>query len=311
VDALCFDKGRIWPQRQWYLGYLALLAQIKQQLADCPPHRLMNHPDDIAIMFDKRRTHELLARNEKPVPRALQADKLIGSYEELLDAMKETGWRRVFIKMAHGSSASGVVAYQIGGLHNEMHSATTTVEVVQASGELRLYNSLRPHTYRSQQEIAQIVDVLCQHRVHVEEWVPKAGIAGKTFDLRVLVIGGKAQHTVVRTSRGPMTNLHLGNARGDLEPVRVRMGESHWQAARNTCEQVASCFAQSLYVGIDLLISTNFRDHAILEANAFGDLLPRLEYEGRNTYETEILAVLRSDRANPNGSTGTPSTRTS
>ncbi|NJM42347.1 MAG: hypothetical protein HC853_17220 [Anaerolineae bacterium] len=289
VDLISFDRGRIWPQRQWYLGYLALLAQIKQQLAHCPPHRLMNHPDDIAIMFDKRRTHAALSQQHISVPRALP---IVNSYSELLTVMKETGIRRVFVKLAHGSSASGVLAYQMGGANNDKHKATTTVEMVHTKGQAQLYNSLRVRAYHAQRDIAGIIDALCRHRVHVEEWVPKAGIAGRTFDLRVLVIGGSAKHTVVRMSRGPMTNLHLANVRGDAEAVRARMGEHHWQAAQRTCERAAACFKNSLYIGIDLLIGTDFRQHAVLEANAFGDLLPRLLYEGKDTYEEEIGSLM-------------------
>jgi hypothetical protein len=288
VAAMEFDRGRIWPQRQWYLGYRALLDEIKRQLADCPPHHLMNHPDDIAMLFDKRRTHEAIASHVS-VPRALPA---IRSYDGLLAAMKDAGARRVFVKLAHGSSASGVMAYQMGGLSNDKHKATTTVETARANGELRLYNSLKVRAYHRQGDIAEIVNALCRHRVHVEEWVPKAGIAGKTFDLRVLVIGGSAMHTVVRMSRGPMTNLHLANTRGDVQAVRSRMGDESWRSARQTCEQVANCFGRSLYLGIDLLIGSDFRNHAIIEANAFGDLLPRLTFDGRDTYEAEILALM-------------------
>jgi hypothetical protein len=54
------------------------------------------------------------------------------------------------------------------------------------------------------------------------------------------------------------------------------------------------CFPGSLYAGIDLLIANGFRKHAILEVNAFGDLLPNVLWNGRDTYTAEIEAVASS-----------------
>src|SRR5204862_5172405 len=109
LDRLLSERGRLLPSRQWYLGFCAALRQIKAQLAGCPPHTLMSHPDDIAAMFDKPLCHRRLLARGLPVPPALGA---AGSYDELVVRMKATGWYRVFVKPAHGSSASGVVAYE-------------------------------------------------------------------------------------------------------------------------------------------------------------------------------------------------------
>ena len=51
----------------------------------------------------------------------------VGSYEELLARMRDAGCSRVFVKLAHGSSASGVVAFQRAGARAR---AITTVEMV-------------------------------------------------------------------------------------------------------------------------------------------------------------------------------------
>jgi hypothetical protein len=286
VEALSFDKGAILYPRQWFLGLRAALALIARQLAACPPHCLMAAPDDILVMFDKRDCHARLLAAGVAVPRTLGP---VHSYDELLDAMARLRCPRVFVKLAHGSSASGVVALQVGGGRQQ---AITTVELAQSGGEVRLYNSRRLRTYTEPAQIAQIVDALCRHGVHVEQWLPKAGVDGRTFDLRVVVIGGRACHTVARLSRGPMTNLHLLNARGELGPIVERMGHEAWAAARRSCEAVLACFPASLYAGIDLLIGTDFRRHAILELNAFGDLLPGLLWEGEDTYTSEIRSAL-------------------
>src|SRR4029079_6966565 len=97
---------------------------------------------------------------------------------------------------------------------------------------------------------------------------------------------------VVRMSRGPLTNLHLLNQRGPWDDVRARMGDAAWADARRTGEMAVACFPASLYAGIDLLIAADYRRHAVLEVNAFGDLLPGVLWDGMDTYTTEIVAML-------------------
>jgi hypothetical protein len=293
VAAMGDEAGVIRFPRQWYLGYGEVLRRIGRQLAECPPHRLMNHPDEITVMFDKRACHALLAGHGVAVPRSLGP---VRSYEELLARMREAEMPRVFVKLAHGSSASGVVAYQVGG---ERHQAMTTVEMVQSADGVRLFNNRRVRVYRDRGEIAALIDALCCHRVHVEQWIPKAGFEGRTLDLRVVVIGGAARHVVVRLSRHTMTNLHLsgGRTRGrmPLEGLEGRLSAASWAAARETCERALGLFPKSLYAGIDLLIASDYRRHAIAEVNAFGDLLFNVWYEGRDTFAEEIAEVLSAE----------------
>lgn len=284
---LAFDKGRIWYPRQWYLGFRAVLRRIAEQLSRCPPHRLLTPPADVEVLFDKPRCQARFAQAGIPVPRTLGS---VRSYEELRERMRQAGCHSVFVKFAHGSSASGVVAYRTRGDRQE---ALTTAEMVRSDGELRLYNSRLIRRYSQPAEVAELIDALGQEGVQVEEWLPKAGLDGSLFDLRVVVIGGEARHVVVRVSQGPMTNLHLGNRRGDLSAVVARMSPDRWQAARRTCERAAAVFPHSLLLGIDLLIAPDYRRFAVLEANAFGGLLPGVLSEGEDTYEAEARAVLR------------------
>ena len=284
---MAFDKGRIlWP-RQWFLGFRAALRALARQLALAAPHRLLNDTADVAVMFDKRACHgRLSAAAGVAVPPALPP---VGGFDDLLARMHDAGWRRVFVKLAHGSSGSGVVAYQVSPAGQ--HQAVTTVEMVRRAGELCLYNSRRLHTYRDPREVKALIDALARHRVHVEQWVPKAGIDGRTFDLRVVVVAGRAGHVVVRLSRSPITNLHLLNDRAGPTAVRRQMGEAAWAAAMNTSEQAMARFPGSLHGGVDLAVTSGFRRHAVLEVNAFGDLLPGVLFEGRDTYAAQIAAV--------------------
>jgi glutathione synthase/RimK-type ligase-like ATP-grasp enzyme len=290
LNAMSFERGRILSSRQWYLGWCKTLRDIQRQLADCPPHHLMNGIRDIALMFDKPRCQQILSDHGVNVPVVLGTPSC---FDELREWMKQRNCGRVFIKLAHGSSASGVVAYRTNG---HRHQATTTVETLRCSNELRLYNSRRIRVLDDLQEIAQLVDALCRHRVHVEEWIPKAGFAGRTFDVRVVVIDGQAQHSVMRLSRSPMTNLHLLNERAGTQELRSRIGENAWQAAMKSCEAAMSGFADSLYGGIDLLFTPDFKRHFVLEVNAFGDLLPATLWNGMDTYETEVRAMMHGEK---------------
>ena len=284
IERLEFDRGRILYPRQWYLGLCRALQVIESQLPDC---WLMNSLDDIALMFDKPRCQDVLRSRSIPVAKGLGE---IESFADLRRRMTETGCARVFVKLAHGSSASGMLAYQVNG---SRHHATTTVEVEKHGDKLRLYNSRRIRVYEDVGEIGQLVDELCRHRVYVEQWLPKAGIDGRTFDLRIAVIARQAMHAVVRLGRHPMTNLNLLGGRGNLEKVSERIGSAGWAAIQRTCERVmTTCFPGSLYAGIDLRISPEYRHHQVLEVNAFGDLLPDVLFNGKDTYETEILATL-------------------
>jgi glutathione synthase/RimK-type ligase-like ATP-grasp enzyme len=57
-------------------------------------------------------------------------------------------------------------------------------------------------------------------------------------------------------------------------------------------EKAASCFPDSLYAGVDVLIDSRQRP-LVGEINAFGDLLPRLTHRGDSAYS----AIAKACRA--------------
>ena len=59
-----------------------------------------------------------------------------------------------------------------------------------------------------------------------------------------------------------MTNLHLGNRRGDADAVAARMGAEAWSAALRTCERAVAVFGKSLHVGVDLLVGPDWAEIA-------------------------------------------------
>ena len=285
ADRLPFDRGRIWFPRQWFLGFREALRLIDRQLSVHPGLVPLNAPGDVEVMFDKPNCHARLTTMGVPCPGTLGR---VLSYEELRRQMRGAGIGRVFVKLAHGSSASGVVALAVGprGV-----AATTTTEVVRDGGEVRLYNTRAIRRVEDESEVAELVDALAGEGVHVERWLPKAGIDGCVFDLRVVVIAGRAEHVVVRMGRGPITNLHLGNRRGDPAALRARMEGEAWEAAMATCERASAVFPGTLHAGVDLLIAPGDRRHAVLEVNAFGDLLHGVTARGLDTYAAEVEAL--------------------
>jgi len=280
--ALPEERGRLRFLRQRHLGMRAALRGIAGQLRARPDVRVMNAPADIAEMSDKPRCHQRLVEAEVPRPAVLGTP---GCFDELEALMDRQRCARVFVKPASGGSAAGVVAYQRGA---GGRLAITATEL--SAGRLYSITRVRRHGDAS---APALLDGLCREGVLVERWIPKLGIRGATFDLRVLVIAGRARHVVVRTSATPITNLHLGqgNRRGDLAEVRARLGEARFAEALRVCERAAACFPGSLYVGVDLLVAIDGRRFFTAELNPFGDLLRRAESEGASPHEAELAAL--------------------
>lgn len=285
ADRLEFDRGRLLHPRQWYLGFRALLRQIEQQRRNCPAHQVANPPEDIALMFDKPVCQNRFMEAGIPCPASLGTPQ---SHDELRARMTASGMTRVFVKQAHGSSASGIVALATAP---GKVVAWTTVEVVNLEGQPRLYNTRAVRKVVNESEVARLIDTLCRERAQAERWVPKASLPGGVFDLRVVVIAGKARHVIGRMGSTPMTNLHLLNQRVDAEVVRARMTPAAWSDALRSAERAAGRFPESLCVGVDLLIAAGFRRHAVIEVNAFGDLLPGVLHNGQDTHAATLDAA--------------------
>ena len=285
IAELRFENGRLLSLPQWYRGWRCVLDHVRESLEGVPGCRVMNSPGDIGVMFDKEQCHAIFTSRQVPTPALFGIPE---SYEDLRQMMEAHRCKRVFLKPCHSSSASGVIAYEIGLASQQ---AFSSVEIVRENGRVKLFNSLSIRRYNASAEIAQLIDAVCREKSIAEAWFPKAGLEGQRFDLRVLVIGGAAQHAVVRQSAGPITNLHLGNRRGALEVLKQRMGSGNWQAALTVCECAAAAFQDSLYVAVDLLVAPGFARFAVAEVNAFGDLLPNLNFRGLDTYSAELAAL--------------------
>jgi hypothetical protein len=91
---------------------------------------------------------------------------------------------------------------------------------------------------------------------------------------------------------GEDSTFDLGGFRGDLSVLKEKVSADGWEAAMETCRKVARLY-RSLHVGIDLMFEPDLQAHRVLEANAFGDLLPNLTLEGLDVWEWQIREALR------------------
>ncbi|MFJ9700744.1 STM4014 family protein [Streptomyces fradiae] len=286
------DPTRVEGGARWYERFTAAVRSLRGGVR-------LDDPGELAVLFDKRRCHGVLAGAGVPVPESPTSGggTPVRGWDDVRALMEARGMARVFLKPAHGSSASGVVAVETAG--RGRIRATTSVETAEDG---RLHNSLRVRRVTSEREVAALADALAPDGLHIERWWPKASLDGRAADLRVVVVAGRATHAVVRTSRTPMTNLHLGGRRGDLTAATAAAGP-RWADALETCERAAARFPGTLCVGVDLLPAVGWRRFAVAEVNAFGDLLPGLTglpgsgAEGLDTYAAQVAAVqYRLDR---------------
>ncbi|MGY4918300.1 STM4014 family protein [Streptomyces sp. 900116325] len=295
------DPTRVGGTARWYARFTAAVREVARAAAAAGAE-LLDDPGDVAVLFDKRLCHGVLDGAAVPVPASATSGAgapVVRGWADVRALMAGHCMPRAFVKLAHGSSASGVLAVETAGPGRVR--ATTSVERDTAG---RLFNSLRVRRCTTEREVAAIVDALAPDGLHIERWLPKASQHGRSADLRVVVVAGRATHAVVRTSRSPMTNLHLGGERGDLDEVRVavRAAGGSWAEVLAVCERAAACFPGTLCVAVDLLPATGWRRFAVGEVNAFGDLLPRLTglpgsgAEGLDTYAAQVAAVLNRAR---------------
>lgn len=264
--------GEISFLREYHRGFCAVLDSIGQRGIPC-----LNAPHEIAVMFDKWEAHQRFVAHGIARPPAELAAPDCGRFREYMQAR---GRGRRFLKPLHGSSASGVCALRWTPQRQQL---LAPLRIQRGQSQPVLVNSLTVQTYSSWADLEIILNCLLPQGMICEEWIPKLTLPGGTVDLRVLVIAGEARHWVVRQSRHPMTNLHLGNQRGDAAALQEYIGTSKLEAACRLAERAAACFPDSLYAGVDILLDPQHRA-LVGEINAFGDLLPRLLHRGESAY---------------------------
>jgi len=272
--------GEVVCPRQFHLGYTTYLAALQQQFEQIPHWRILNSPADVMTLFDKRKLMSIYHRAAIPVPEALSFETPVKHTDELRALMNTRGWRKVFVKLTCGSSASCLAVFM-----REPGSEMLMTTLLYHQGTW--WNSLKLQRLSERSDIERVLNFLLREGSHIERAIPKARLSGAFMDCRVLVADGKTAFVVVRQNRHPITNLHLGGWRGDMNNLRGIVDPDVWQRAMATCRQVWRMH-NSFHIGVDLMFEPGFKKFRVLEANAFGDLLPDLYADGLSVYEWQI-----------------------
>jgi glutathione synthase/RimK-type ligase-like ATP-grasp enzyme len=283
-----YELGQINPPRQIHGGFLAVLGEIEAAIQ--PGWHVVQPPAAIRFLFDKRQTSQRWSEQGIPVPDALWG---VATPDELRARMRERGWTSVYVKMASSSSASCLAVFT----HTEdgEHAITT----VEDTGRKR-FNTRKLQRLTTKSALDRLLAFLLAEGSQIERAIPKAQLAGRSFDLRVLTIDGVAAFVVVRTSPHQITNLHLGGQRGSVEELRAQLPAAAWDAAMASCIAVQQT-SGAFHVGVDVMFEPDFTAHRVIEGNAFGDLLPNLERDGLDVCGWQIKRLVEN--------TGTKATR--
>jgi glutathione synthase/RimK-type ligase-like ATP-grasp enzyme len=272
-------RGQIVCPRQHHLGFVAVLDEIAAAVAGQPALRVIQPPAAIALLFDKRATSARWHAQGIPVPDALPGGE-VRDPDDLRARMVAAGWPSVFVKLTSGSSASclAVFVHRAAGEH-----VMTTVE---DAGAAR-YNTRRIQRLNDRRQIDRTLGFILGEGAQVERAIPKARLANRYVDCRVLTIDREPAFVVVRAATHPITNLNLGAVRGDPDALRAAVPPAAWDAAMASCRTVQQTTG-AFHVGVDLMFEPGFAAHRVIEGNAFGDLLPNLVRDGLDVYGWQI-----------------------
>ncbi|MDB4957355.1 MAG: hypothetical protein JWO36_4924, partial [Myxococcales bacterium] len=282
LAATPIELGQILCPRQQHLGFTAVLDEIAAAIP--AGVRILQPVSAIKELFDKSATSAKWAAMGIPVPDALFG---VRDPDDLRARMRATDWRSVFVKLTSGSSASCLAIF----VHSEDREHVMTT--VEDTGSAR-YNTRKIQRLGERRRIDRTLAFLLGEGAQVERAIPKAKLAGRYFDLRVLTIDGVTAFVVARTATHPITNLNLGGLRGDVTALRDAVSSDAWDQAMASCIAVQRA-SGAFHVGVDLMFEPGLTRHRVIEGNAFGDLLPNLERDGLDVYGWQIDR-LRHDR---------------
>jgi hypothetical protein len=277
-----YDKGRLVRPGLLYAGFRRVLRGLRASFDRRPHLTPLACPLDVALMFDKNATSARLAAVGVPCPDSLPAPATVA---DLLAALRQERYQTAYVKLNTGSSASAIAVTR--ALEAEPWAWSSLARLPGG-----LYSTRRLRRYQGD-DLAAVLAFLLDEGMCVQRGVRMAQIDGQNFDVRVVVVHGRPEHTIFRLSPLPMTNLHLGGRRGAWEACRRAVPTRAWLDALDHCAAAAERFC-SASVGVDLLFEGGYLRHYVLEVNAFGDFFPGLtDQRGRGVHEVEIEATAR------------------
>lgn len=267
------ERGELAQTDAWFAGFSLAMKRLAHMLTAMPHVQVVNAPAEILAMTDKLECQQHLQSRSVPTAPLLG---LVHDYEHLVALLDRSGMDRIFLKARYGSSAAGVIAFRRN--RRGQQQAATTAQLHEGG---RLFNVKRMSCYTRHDEVRRVVDLVSAQGAYAEAWIAKPRHGAGHFDLRAVTFGGRVAHRIARLGQRPMTNLHLDSER--VDPDRVLASEDQAALAATT-ELAASVFPRSNVVGFDLVVRQG-QAH-VLEANAFGDLLPGWLWRGKDTYAT-------------------------
>ena len=276
--------GQIYPQAPFVEGTFSSVKSASD-LANKQGVPCTADPNAVSLFMDKSRTHAFCQAHDFPVPQKLPGAK---SCKELENQMSDLGFRRVFMKLRYGSAASGVLAIEKQGQRLRI---LTSTEMKKSGDEIILYNSLKIRKYLEQDARFLIDHMLANFEIHTEEWIPKLRLDDKPADIRLLVIDQKPAHLVLRSSSGPITNLHLGNQRHAADTLRNILPAAIWDGIHSLGEAIGQLFPDQFCFGLDIGIDRKMERIFIIEINAFGDHLHHVDFDGMDPYTYQLRAL--------------------
>ena len=273
-----FKKGLIYPNTCWYQGWQLVLEKVKHFVAQNPLIETMNTPETIQLAFHKLKCQQHLIEQNIQTPKIILEQVI--DYESLVQLLIQKNIHQVFIKPYHSSSASGIMAFRQAAGKQVLY---TTIDLKKDG----LYNNLKIQRYTDVSQIKKIINNMQPSGLHVEEWIRKKTFQQKSVDFRILVINNKAVFVVPRMSQHFITNLHLGNEKGNILSIEKTWGQTIIEQAKTLAVDATKAMKGLFYAGVDVAIAAKGQAY-VLEVNAFGDLLLNIEKGNLNTYQYEL-----------------------
>jgi hypothetical protein len=267
----------IYPS-QYYYGLNKLMQIINEQVK-CR-ERWLTKPDIAGLLFDKAKVVEICEAEGIPAPMRLFE---CYSLSDIQGWMNTQNLREVYVKHRFGSSACGIALLRTVG--TEIFAITSV-----ANHNGRRWNSLRPRSLRGEQSVGELVNYLINEGAQIEVGIPKRRIDGMGFDCRFIVINNRIDFIIVRKSRAPFTNLHMGGVRDTFQALKTCVSASLLQEASDACLKLAQLFDQFV-LGVDIVFSKKSDTFYVLEVNSFGAFFPNLRREGRTVLDWELNAI--------------------
>ena len=266
--------------------YMETLRQLgEMKLAD--DVHFLNTPQVLLKALDKRESKRLLAVDGLRVTPVVASPR---SFEELVQHLSECG-RGCFLKPRYGSGAGGIMAMRYQPVRKKWAVFTTLQRV-----DGIIHNTKRIHRLCDEEEIRLLAEAVMGTDAILEAWIPKEQLHGENYDLRVVCSGSEIDYTVVRCSKGSITNLHLNNkARRWSE---LSLPEAVEREIFGQCKAAVRTLGLT-YAGVDVLLEKGTGIPYIIEVNGQGDHIYQDMYADNSIYVRQVKTIKKKyDQSN-------------